>query len=60
MQLATHGSITDIKYTLTKTDSELHQLEVTCENAVVYPEFDAGKATLRCSQVLDTMLFSTR
>ena len=34
----------------------MHQLEVICEDALVYPEIDAGKAMLRRSQVLDTML----
>jgi hypothetical protein len=34
----------------------LHQLEIVCENAVIYPAIDAGFATLRRAQMLDAML----
>ena len=56
LSLVTSGSIMDLRFALAETDSEMHQLEVICEDALVYPEIDAGKATLRRSQVLDTML----
>ena len=54
--LVAAGTMSDIKYAFIETGSEILQLEVICENAVVYPEIDAGKATLRRSQILDAML----
>ncbi len=36
--------------------NELHQLEVVCRHAVVFPGYDATRATLRRSQVIDAML----
>jgi len=45
-----------VEIALTETPSELYQLEVICENALIYPEVDARKATLRRSQILDLML----
>jgi len=56
MSLVANGGITDIQFALIETESELHQLEVMCENAVIYPEVDASKAALRRSQILDAML----
>jgi hypothetical protein len=55
MQLVLVGGIADVKFALEEV-SEMHQLEVNCENAVIYPETDASRATLRRSQVLDAML----
>jgi hypothetical protein len=40
----------------TETNSELHQLDVLCENAIIYPEIDARKPSLRRAQLLDCML----
>jgi len=56
VRLVTVGGVSDIRYALTETESETRQLEVICENAVIYPEVDAGKAVLRRSQILDAML----
>ncbi|NHR04483.1 hypothetical protein HA052_04665 [Chromobacterium haemolyticum] len=41
---------------LRETNGELHQLEVVCRNAVVFPNYDATRAVLRRSQVIDAML----
>ncbi|HFE9122335.1 TPA: VPA1269 family protein [Pseudomonas aeruginosa] len=41
---------------LQEAGSELHQLEVVCRNAVLFPGYDATRATLRRSQVIDAML----
>ena len=54
--LVAAGTMSDLKYAFVETGSEILQLEVICENAVIYPEIDAGKATLRRSQLLDSML----
>ena len=56
MRLVANGGISDFQYALVETTSEMHQLEVICENAVIYPEIDASKAILRRSQILDIML----
>ncbi|UUZ69444.1 integrase family protein [Polaromonas sp. P2-4] len=56
VRLVACGMISDIQYALTETSSEIHQLEVLCENAVIFPEVDASKAALRRSQILDAML----
>ncbi|WP_374496816.1 integrase family protein [Vogesella indigofera] len=50
------GSMTDLKVGFIESQSVLHQLEVVCENAVIYPEIDAGFATIRRAQMLDAML----
>ena len=50
------GVMSDIQAAFTETPSELHQIEVLCENAVIYPEIDARKPILRRSQLLDCML----
>lgn len=56
VQLVAVGDMQDIQMAFTETSSELHQIEVLCENAVIYPEIDARKPTLRRSQLLDCML----
>ena len=56
IRLVAAGGVSDIKYALCETESEMYQLEVVCEDAVIYPDIDAGKATLRRSQILDAML----
>jgi len=56
LKLVAVGNMSDIQVALTETNSELHQLEVLCENATIYPEIDARKPTLRRSQLLDIML----
>lgn len=40
--------------------SELHQLEIVCRNAIIYPGYDATRATLRRSQIIDAMLLLHR
>ena len=56
VRLVSFGDISNIRYALTETTSELHQLEVICENSVIYPQVDAGKAVIRRGQILDSML----
>jgi hypothetical protein len=56
LKLVPAGGISDVKWALMETHSDLHQLEVICENAVFYLEIDASKAILRRSQILDAML----
>ena len=55
LQLATNGTIADLGFALKETQSEIHQIEVVCENAVFYPEIDARQAVLRRSHLLDLM-----
>ncbi len=56
VKLVAKGSMADLKVGFTESQSVLHQLEVVCENAVIYPEIDAGFATIRRAQMLDAML----
>jgi hypothetical protein len=56
LQLVAVGEMNDIGVAFTETNSELHQLEVICENATIYAEIDARKPALRRSQLLDCML----
>lgn len=56
LKLVPAGGISDVKWAFLETQSDLHQLEVICENAVFYLEIDASKAVLRRSQILDAML----
>lgn len=56
VQLVAVGDMSDLQWGIEETESELHQFEVVCENAVIYPETDAGYATIRRSQILDGML----
>ena len=56
VKLVAKGSMSDLKVGFIETQSVLHQLEVVCENAVVYPDIDASNPTLRRSQMLDAML----
>jgi hypothetical protein len=56
VRLVATGNISDIKYALCETESEMHQLEVLCKDAVIFPELDGRWVTLRRSQILDTML----
>ncbi|MFY9329488.1 MAG: integrase family protein [Georgfuchsia sp.] len=56
VQLVAVGDMTDVQVAFAEKNSELHQIEVLCENAVIYPEIDARKPTLRRSQLLDCMM----
>jgi hypothetical protein len=56
VKLVAKGSMTDLKVGFIESQSVLHQLEVVCENAVIYPDIDAGFATIRRAQMLDAML----
>lgn len=56
VKLVAKGSMTDLKVGFIESQSILHQLEVVCENAVIYPDIDPGFATIRRSQMLDAML----
>lgn len=55
-QLVAVGQMADIHVAFAESASELYQIEILCENAVIYPEIDARKPTLRRSQLLDIML----
>jgi len=56
VKLVAKGSIADLKVGFIESQSVLHQLEVVCENAVIYPDIDPGFATIRRSQMLDAMM----
>ncbi|WP_255991687.1 gamma-mobile-trio integrase GmtZ [Chitinolyticbacter albus] len=56
VKLVAKGSMTDLEVGFIESQSVLHQLEVVCENAVIYPDIDAGFATIRRTQILDAML----
>ncbi|MCX7205649.1 MAG: integrase family protein [Proteobacteria bacterium] len=56
VKLVAKGGMADLQVGFIESQSVLHQLEVVCENAVIYPETDAGFATIRRSQMLDGML----
>lgn len=56
VKLVAKGSMTDLKVGFIESESVLHQLEVVCENAVIYPDIDHGFATIRRSQMLDAMM----
>ncbi|MDA8258538.1 MAG: integrase family protein [Betaproteobacteria bacterium] len=56
VKLVTIGSMSDLEVNFIESESVLHQLEVVCENAVIYPDIDAGFPTIRRSQMLDAML----
>lgn len=55
LSLVAVGGMEDLGFAFAEV-SEMHQLEVLCENATFYPEADAAKATLRRSQILDACL----
>jgi hypothetical protein len=52
------GSADDVKAALEETDSELLQLIGVCEDAEIYPDLDAGTATLRLGQFLDSAFYN--
>jgi hypothetical protein len=56
VKLIAKGSMTDLKVGFIESQSVLHQLEVVCENAVIYPDIDPGFANIRRSQMLDAMM----
>lgn len=56
IQLVAVGNIVDVQMGFVEGVSEMHQLEVLCENAILYPEIDARKPSLRRAQLLDCML----
>ncbi|BAL23511.1 integrase family protein [Azoarcus sp. KH32C] len=56
VKLVAKGCMADLEVGFIESQSVLHQLEVVCENAVIYPDIDAGFATLRRAQMLDAML----
>lgn len=55
LQLVANGTIADIGFALKETQSEMHQIEIICENAIFYPEIDARQAVLRRAHLLDLM-----
>jgi hypothetical protein len=60
IKLVARGSLQDISTGFLEAKSELHQLEVVCQNAVIYTNPEVGPAILRRSQLLDRMLMFNR
>lgn len=56
VKLVAKGSMTDLKVGFIESQSVFHQLEVVCENAMIYLDIDADFATIRRAQMLDAML----
>ena len=56
VKLVAKGSMTDLQVGFIESQSVLHQLEVVCENAVIYPDIDPGFANIRRAQMLDAMM----
>lgn len=55
-QLVAVGTLVDVHQVFEETELELLQLAGVCENAEVYPDLEPGKAVLRRSQLLDSVL----
>lgn len=56
IKLVASGSMTDLAVGFQEANSEIHQLEVVCQNAVVYPDLREEAPILRRGQILDAML----
>lgn len=56
-QLVAAGTIDDVRVAFEETDSELLQIAGVCENVEIYPDLEPGKAVIRRSQLLDSMLY---
>ena|GEM_PF-657115 len=50
------GAKTDVELAVREVNSELLQLSGVCDAAEIYPEVDIGKAGVRRSQLLDSLL----
>lgn len=55
-KLIASSAMSHVSIGLQEEVSEMHQLEIICENSVVFQGCDERSATLRRSQVLDAML----
>jgi hypothetical protein len=56
INLVPAGTITDVRYAFEEVTSEMHQVEILCQNSCLFPSINADKAILRRSQILDGML----
>lgn len=56
-QLILAGTLVQANVLFEETESELHQLVEVCNNVVIYPDLDPGKAVFRRSQLLDAVLY---
>ncbi|HRP25161.1 VPA1269 family protein [Thauera sp.] len=56
VQLVAVGEMQDIQVAFTEAKSEMHQIEVLCENATINLGIDARKPAMRRGQLLDCML----
>jgi hypothetical protein len=56
IKLVASGSMADLTVAFQEVHSEMHQLEVVCQNAVVYPDLREEAPILRRGQILDAML----
>jgi hypothetical protein len=55
-QLVPVGTIQDVHLILESEAEEMHQLQVICNGAELFPETDASKALLKRSQIIDLTL----
>lgn len=58
LQLVPVGTVQDVGFTLEAKADEMHQLQVICNGAEIYPETDASKAVLKRSQIIDLTLMN--
>lgn len=60
-QLVPVGTIQDVHLILESEAEEIHQLQVICNGAELFPETDASKALLKRSQIIDiTLMFNNQ
>lgn len=60
-QLVPVGTIQDVHLILESEAEEMHQLQVICNGAELFPETDASKALLKRSQIIDlTLMFNNQ
>ncbi|WP_354687537.1 VPA1269 family protein [Cupriavidus necator] len=55
-QLVPVGTVVDVQVAFEETESELLQLAGVCQDTELYPDLNPGKAVIRRSQLLDTVL----
>lgn len=60
VKLVANGTLQDLSVGFIEAESEMHQLEVVCQNAEIYVNPEATPAILRRGQLLDRMLMFNR
>ncbi|QPF72248.1 hypothetical protein G8A07_04430 [Roseateles sp. DAIF2] len=58
VSLVIQGAVSDVEAVFEETESELLQLSGVCKSVELYPDLAPGKAVLRRSQLLDSMLYN--